>query len=45
MDALLHRLLNGVPVRQFETLLRAGSHFQKAPVLRIKTLQNGLCNQ
>ena len=44
VDTLFHRLLHGVPVRLLKALLRPGGHFQKAPILRVKTLQDGLCN-
>ncbi|CNV30127.1 Uncharacterised protein [Salmonella enterica subsp. enterica serovar Bovismorbificans] len=45
VDTAFHRLLDGVPVGLFKTLLRAGSHFQKSTILRVKALQDGLSNQ
>jgi hypothetical protein len=45
MDTAFHRLLHSMPVSVFKTLLRAGRHFQKPAILRIKTLQDGLGNQ
>jgi hypothetical protein len=45
MDALLHRLLDGMPVGLFKALLGAGSDFKKTTVLGVETLQNSLRNQ
>lgn len=45
VDTVFHRLLHGMPVGLFKALLRAGSHFQKSTILRVKALQDGLSNQ
>ena len=45
VDPLFHRLLHRMPVGLFKALLRAGSHFEKTPILSVKSLQYRLGNQ
>jgi hypothetical protein len=44
VDAAFHSLLYSMPVSLFKALLRAGRHFQKSTILRIKALQDSLGN-